>query len=99
GSLTPSGYPRIVKEWRRGTPLEDAAIVYEGQDDDMYIAAGHDQTRGFERDFVNRTIAFYNSELYLRDGGNLRKVDVPNSAMKSVHHEWLMVELREQWDD
>ena len=25
GSLTESGYPRIVKRWRRGQPLEDAA--------------------------------------------------------------------------
>src|SRR5690606_29301620 len=24
GSLTSSGYPRVVKEWRRGTPLEQA---------------------------------------------------------------------------
>ena len=24
GSLTDSGYPRIVKRWRRGQPLEDA---------------------------------------------------------------------------
>ena len=27
GSLTSSGYPRIAKEWRRGTPLESAATV------------------------------------------------------------------------
>ncbi len=29
GSLTASGYPRLVKEWRRGTPLAEAAVVYE----------------------------------------------------------------------
>ena len=30
GSLTESGYPRIVKEWKRGTPLAEAALVMEG---------------------------------------------------------------------
>ncbi|HVI24659.1 MAG TPA: prolyl oligopeptidase family serine peptidase [Xanthomonadaceae bacterium] len=98
GSMTSSGYPRIVKEWTRGTPLDEAKVVYEGKPDDMYIAAGHDDTPGFERDFVTRTIAFYNDELYLRGAdGSLTKVDVPNSAQKSVQREWLGLELREPW--
>ena len=64
----------------------------------MYIAASHDNTPGFERDFVNRTIAFYNDELYLRGrDGTLTKVDAPNSAQKSVHRDWLMLELREPY--
>ncbi|HRP72232.1 MAG TPA: prolyl oligopeptidase family serine peptidase [Luteimonas sp.] len=99
GSLTSSGYPRIVKEWKRGTPMADATVVYEGTPDDMYISAGHDHTPGYERDFVVRTIAFYNDEIYLRgDDGSLTKVDVPNSAQKSVQREWLGVELREPWE-
>ena len=98
GSLTASGYPRIVKEWQRGTPMTDAKVVYEGRSDDMYIAAGHDQTRGYERDFVSRTIAFYRSELYLRTStGDLVKIDVPDSAEKDVHRDWLIVVLRDPW--
>ncbi|MGH3621498.1 MAG: S9 family peptidase, partial [Sciscionella sp.] len=30
-SLTNSGYPRIVKEWRRGSDLAEASTVYEGK--------------------------------------------------------------------
>lgn len=98
GSLTSSGYPRIVKQWKRGTPIESAAVVYEGKPDDMYIAAMHDNTPGFERDFVSRTIAFYNDEFYLRGkDGTLTKIDVPNSVSKSVHKQWLTLELREPW--
>lgn len=99
GSMTPSGYPRIVKEWTRGTPISDARVVYEGTNDDMYIAAFHDDTPGFERDFVSRTIAFYNNELYLRGAeGKLSKIDVPNSVSKGVVREWLTLELREPWE-
>ena len=98
GSMTPSGYPRIVKEWKRGTPLSAATVVYEGTNEDMYIAAYHDSTPGFERDFVSRTIAFYNDELYLRGAdGKLAKIDAPNSANKGVKREWLTLELREPW--
>ena len=82
----PSGYPRIVKEWKRGTPMSAATRGLRRQaTSDMYIAACHDNTPGFERDFVSRTIAFYNDELYLRGGdGKLVKIDVPNSAGKGV---------------
>ncbi|MDM4772371.1 prolyl oligopeptidase family protein [Solimonas sp. SE-A11] len=99
GSLTESGYPRVVKEWRRGTPLAEAHTVYQGQKDDLYIAARHDDTPGYERDFVIRSLAFYNEELYLRGAdGALTKLDLPNSADKSVEREWLLVQLREAWN-
>ncbi|MBB5886758.1 S9 family peptidase [Xanthomonas sp. LMG 8992] len=98
GSLTSSGYPRIVKQWKRGTPMSSATLVYEGKPDDMYIAAMHDDTPGYERDFVSRTLAFYNDEMYLRGAdGRLTKIDVPNSANKGVHRQWLTLELRDPW--
>ncbi|RZA20340.1 MAG: S9 family peptidase [Lysobacteraceae bacterium] len=96
GSMTSSGYPNIVKQWKRGTPMSAATPVYEGKPGDMYIAAGRDHTPGYQRDFVTRTIAFYNDELYLRGkDGALAKVDAPNSAQKNVHKDWLLLELRE----
>lgn len=99
GTMTSSGYPRVVKEWKRGTPVEQARVVYEGQPTDMYIAALRDHTPGYTRDFVSRTLAFYNDELYLRKAdGSLAKVDAPNSANKSVHKDWLLLELREPYE-
>ncbi|TQL69516.1 prolyl oligopeptidase [Nocardioides albertanoniae] len=102
GSLTPSGYPRIVKLWRRGTPFDEAAVVYEGTDDDMYIAARHLHTPGFERDLVSRSIAFYRSETYVvTEPGTpeqtLTKLDIPDSAEAGFHREWLVIDLREEW--
>ena len=37
GSLTRSGYARIVKAWKRGTPLAEARTVYEGKEDDVSV--------------------------------------------------------------
>ncbi|MBC7793393.1 MAG: S9 family peptidase, partial [Clostridia bacterium] len=50
GSLTTSGYPRIVKEWKRGAPMSAAAVVYEGKETDLAAGAAKDRTEGFERD-------------------------------------------------
>ncbi|MGO1001076.1 prolyl oligopeptidase family serine peptidase [Lysobacter sp. CA196] len=99
GSMTTSGYARVVKLWKRGTPMASASLVYEGQPTDMAVGAVHDQTPGFERDFVQRTLAFYNDELYLRSAdGKLGKIDLPNSANKYVHREWLIAELRDPYE-
>jgi prolyl oligopeptidase len=99
GSLTTSGYPRIVKEWRRGTPMSEAAVVFEGRPDDMAVGGYRSHAPGFERDFVYRALAFYNRELHLRDAdGSLIRIDVPNSANPSAHRRWLTVELREDWN-
>lgn len=95
-TLTDSGYPRIVKEWKRGQDLKDAFIIYEGQQTDMYIAAVYN--RSCKRSFVSRTIAFYNDELYLlNDDKTLTLLQVPNSANKEVQNDFLFLELRTSW--
>jgi prolyl oligopeptidase len=98
GSLTKSGYPRVVKEWRRGTPLADAVTVYEAQPDDMSAHGYRDLTPGFERDFVQRQVTFWTSELYFRKGGQLVKVEKPDDAVAAVHREWLFLRLRSEWN-
>src|SRR3546814_10482145 len=35
GSMTASGYPRIVKRWRSGTPLSAAETLAEGEPEDV----------------------------------------------------------------
>ena len=100
GSMTESGYPRIAKEWKRGTPIESASVVYEGKPDRHVDQRGprrHARLRARFR--AAARIEFYNDELYLRGkDGKLTKVDVPNSAQKSVQREWLGLELRDPWE-
>ncbi len=98
GSMTKSSYPRIAKEWKRGTPLSSAETVYEGKDDDLSIQAYRDQTPGFQRDFVVRSLAFYNSETYVRGkDGKLTKIDVPNDMDVGVVREWITFKPRSDW--
>ncbi len=97
GSMTTSGYPRIAKVWKRGTPLAAAETVYESKSGDMMAAAFRDHTKGFERDFVYRAVTFYSNEMFLRRDGKLLKIEKPDSAKASVHRDLLLLELRDDW--
>jgi prolyl oligopeptidase len=97
GSMTTSGYPRVVKQWRRGTPLAEATVVYEGKPDDVAVHGYHDPTEGFERSFVSRSLDFWRSEVYLRSGDGLVRVEVPEDAESDVYRDWLLVTLRSEW--
>ena len=96
-TMTTSGYSRVMKEWRRGTPLSAASLVYECQVSDVGAGAYRDHTPGFERDFVSRVVTFYSNELFLRRDGKLVKIDKPDDADASVWREWLLVQLRTPW--
>jgi len=98
GSMTTSGYPRLSKEWQRGTPLSAAKLVYEGRNEDLAVSASRDLTKGFERDFITRATGFFSSETYLRGkDGNLAKIDVPDDAIVNAQREWLLIQTRSAW--
>ncbi|MGU3501302.1 prolyl oligopeptidase family serine peptidase [Mycobacterium sp. C31M] len=99
GSMTDSGYARLVKRWQRGTPLAEAALVYEGERADVLVAASVDRTPGFERTMVSRAVDFFNDEIYELRGTDLLRIDAPTDASVSVHRDWLLIELRTDWDE
>jgi prolyl oligopeptidase len=97
GSLTKSGYPRIVKEWKRGTPLAAAVTVYEGKDTDVSVSGFRLKDPGHERDVINRGTTFYTGETFLRDGAKLTKLDVPDDVKDSVNRDDYFAEPRTDW--
>ena len=97
GSLTNSGYPRQVKEWKRGTALSSAKLVYEGKAEDVAVSGYKTTEKGYEREFVNRAITFYTSELFVVTDDKLARVDVPEDAEASTDREFLFVQLRTAW--
>ena len=97
GSLTDSGYPRVVKRWRRGQPLAAAATVFEVQAGDMMAHAAVDRTPGYERISLVRLVDFYDSEFFLLVGDRAVRVDKPADAQLSFWRERLLIELRSDW--
>ncbi|MGE0220637.1 prolyl oligopeptidase family serine peptidase [Mycolicibacterium sp.] len=97
GSLTESGYPRLVKRWRRGQPLAQAETVFTGDPSDVIVAASVDRTEGFRRTILSRALDFFNEEVYELRGDELIRIDTPTDASISVHRNWLLIELRTDW--
>ncbi|MBF6098812.1 S9 family peptidase [Nocardia cyriacigeorgica] len=98
GALTDSGYPRIAKRWRRGTPLAEAETVFEGEAGDVAVSAGYDRTPGYERHYIGRAIDFFNEEVYLLEqDGTWRQLETPLDASESWYKDWLLVRLKSPW--
>lgn len=96
-SLTDSGYPRVVKRWRRGTPLAEAETVFEGARSDVNVVASASRIPGYERTLIGRALDFWNEEVYELRGTELIRIDAPTDASVSLHREWLLIELRSDW--
>ena len=95
GSLTKSGYPRIIKEWKRGTKLDQATIAYEGQPTDVSVSAFRSWSHGKSHDFVFRGISAYSSEMFLRGAdGKLTKIEIPADANAGIWNDQILVTLR-----
>ena len=94
---TRSGYPRTVRLWRRGTPIEEAPVVHSLPEDDMGLFAYHDQRSG--RTELVRALAFYRDELLLADGQGWTALPVPESADASIspNGEYVALRLRHSW--
>ncbi|MDL2339157.1 MAG: prolyl oligopeptidase family serine peptidase [Pseudomonadota bacterium] len=103
GSLTDSGYPRVIKRWTRGTPLASAVTVFEGETQDVSVGVSVDLTPGHERTIFSRSLDFYHQQHFLLDGERLAAFDIPSDASFSFWNhcgdpvDTLLIELRSDW--
>lgn len=97
GTLTRSGYPRIVKEWKRGKPLAEASVVFEGRETDVgtWPMVVNEPGRAYER--VRRAIDTRLGEEFIRQGERWVRIDTPRDADVSTFDGLLAVRLRSEW--
>lgn len=99
GSLTASGYPRQVKIWKRGTPLAEAQLLFEGEQSDVSIGADVQHTA--ERDYtvVYRGVTFFESEYRMVENGKLIRLDLPLDAeLQGFFKGRLLVTPKKEWN-
>jgi len=98
GSLTSSGYPRIVKLWKRGTSLGDATTIFEGSADDVAVTGFSKRTPEGRYDFVQRTPEFFRGTTFIRLDERLVKLDIPDDAnFLGIIKDHLLINLRTDW--
>ena len=96
GSLTTSGYPRIVKRWKRGTPLAAAETVFEAKPTDM-SAYGYVLTvNGRRIPMVGYNPKFFHSINYIL-GDTLTRLDIQTDADWYVLGDRLIVLPKTDW--
>ncbi len=99
-SLTESGYPRFLKVWTRGTPIEQAKTVYSGTQTDvgMFPLVYHgDETTV---SIVVRWLTFFEAEYHwLQEDGELVQLPIPLRATPvGVLDDRLLATLETSWD-
>lgn len=99
-SMTDSGYPRIIKQWKRGTPLSQAKILFTAGKKSM-AATAYRMTQDDDTsiDIVNETTSFWANKKYILKNNQVNQLDLPNSASISGNYQGqLVVSLKEDWN-
>ena len=97
GTMTRSGYPRVVKEWKRGTPLTDARSVFEASESDVGVGAEVVNEPARKYELVSRDVTFWEQESRIRVGDGWVPVDAPRDSVVSVFNGMLILRLRSEW--
>jgi len=84
GTMTKSGYPFVVKEWKRGTPLEEAKEIFRGEPTDIRAAAYtmHD-AQGNALTIIRRALTFFETEYMVETPHGFKPLAVPAKSSPS----------------
>jgi len=99
GTMTQSGYPFVVKLWKRGEPLDQAKEVYRGTPSDVSAGAQVLQdSQGHHVTLFNRGVDFFQSEVFLSTPEGPKKLAIPGkSGIDGMLNGQIIVELNEDW--
>ena len=98
GSMTTSGYPRITKLWKRGTPLSEAKTIFEGDSTDVSVSAYMSSRPEGDLFFIRRGTSFWESTVWLvqPDGARI-ELPFPKDSYAIPFKGRLLVQLNSDW--
>jgi len=99
GSLTDSGYPRVVKVWQRGEPLSAAKTIYEADKTSVSAGAFTMYDNGNAHHMLYDGTSFYTRDIYLlKENGKVR-VPIPEDAsLIGLNNNKFFVQLKSEWN-
>lgn len=98
GTMTTSGYARVVKRWVRGTPLAEAQTVFEGEPTDMGVWAGSIETADGIIPVISHRPSFFEGTYYVLRDGDFVRLDLPADADPDLVGSQMVVYLRSDWE-
>jgi prolyl oligopeptidase len=99
GTMTASGYPFVVKEWRRGTPLENAKEVFRGEPTEVIASSivMHD-AQGDRATIMYRAVSIFEVMYFLRTPAGLQELGIPRKAdLDGLLAGRMLIHIRQDW--
>ena len=99
GTMTKSGYPFVVKLWKRGQPLDQAKEVYRGNETDVWVnPLSLDDSAGHHATMLVRGVNFFESEVSLLTPDTAKRIALPGkSDINGLLNGQVIITLREDW--
>jgi prolyl oligopeptidase len=99
GTMTKSGYPFVVKLWRRSQPLDQAKEIFRGTENDVDVAGYTLSDRqGHQVTLLHTSLNFFESENFLRTSNGNKKLALPKKVdVDGLLDNQLIVTLNEPW--
>lgn len=99
GTLTESGYPFVLRRWRRGTPIDSAEEIVRGQPEDVGMFAG------VLEDVDNRRVpvayeadTFFETTYWRLDTAQPQRLTLPRKAtVQGLYRGFLVFTIEEAW--
>lgn len=98
GSLTTSGYPRMIKKWRRGTSLDQAELLFTAELTDMAVSPLTIHRAEGSYAFLVRQPTFFSQDIYHLGPEGLQKLPLPDDVdFQGMFFDRVIAELRSDW--
>jgi prolyl oligopeptidase len=81
GTMTKSGYAFIIKQWKRGTPLESAKEVFRGEQGEMSVNGGVQQdAQGDKVTTFGRNVSFFERRSFVQTPSGMKELGIPKKV-------------------
>jgi prolyl oligopeptidase len=99
---TEAGYARLVRRWRRGTPLESAEVVFEVEKQDVAAWFGVNHRPTHQATMYWRALDFTRSQIFVEPArgsyaGQRLRLDLPEEVSVSLNASDLLISPKQDW--
>jgi prolyl oligopeptidase len=99
GSMTKSGYPFVVKLWKRGQSLEQTKEVFRGNENDVAAGGGTlEDADGHRATIFVREVNFFETAVWLLARDGVKRIALPGkSRISGMVKGQIIVSINEDW--
>lgn len=99
---TEAGYSRLVRKWKRGTPLDSAEVIFEVEKQDVAAWFGINRRPTHQRVMYWRALDFMRSHVFVEQAhgpfaGQRIRLDLPDQVSISADASDLLLSPKEDW--